>query len=55
MREREIDMALADFDCRVAVDYDARQAAVVNETETQFVNDHRSALEALRSAFEQRS
>jgi len=55
LAEREIDTALADFDCRVGVDYEARRNAHRTELETQFVTDHRQALEALRDAAEQRS
>jgi len=53
IRELEIELALADFDCRAETDFDARQAAHRLELETQFVNDHRAALEALRAAAEQ--
>jgi len=51
--EREIDLALADFDCRVAVDFDTRLATRRTEVETQFVSDHHSALLAIRDAAEQ--
>jgi len=50
---QEIDLALADFDCRVAVDYDAREHARAVALETQFITDNRSALNALRDATEQ--
>jgi len=53
--EHETALALADLNCRVTVDFNARQEARNFEAETQFVNDHRAALEALRSAAEQRS
>jgi len=52
--EREINTALADYDCRIAVDYQARQDARRTELETQFIADHRADLEALRAAAEQR-
>lgn len=52
--EQEIDLALADFDCRVAVDFEARQRAEWVEEENQFINDYRAALDALRNAAEQR-
>jgi len=55
LREKEIDLALADFDCRQSTNYDAREAARITEAETQFLNDHRQELEALRDAIEQRS
>ena len=54
LQRREIALALADFDCRVATNFEARQAARVNETESRFVNDNRAALVALRDAAEQR-
>jgi hypothetical protein len=53
--EREIQTALADLDCRTAVDFQNRQDARRIEVETQFVSDHRLALEALRDAAEQRN
>jgi len=52
--ELERELALLDFDCRIAVNYDSRRDAAVFAAETQFVNDHRSELEALRAAAEQR-
>jgi len=53
LQEREIEMALADFDCRVVVNFDARQAARQLEAETQFYHDHQAELKALQSAAEQ--
>jgi len=55
LSEHEIEMALADFDCRREVDFDLRRDAWIWDQEAQFVSDHRSDLEALRSALEQRS
>jgi len=54
LRQKEIELALIDLNCRNAVDYTARQNADRLERETQFVNDHRAELEALRDAAEQR-
>jgi len=54
LQEREIALALADLDCRVAVDYTERRNAIQLAAETQFVEDNRPALEAFRSASEQR-
>jgi len=51
--QREVDLALADLDCREAVDYQGRMAAAQFELEGQFVNEHRAELESLRSAAEQ--
>jgi len=53
-RTHEVDLALADFDCKEAVDWESRREIVVNEIESQFVQDYRSQLEALRAAIEQR-
>lgn len=47
-------MAVADLNCRIAVDYQARLDAARFAAETQFVADHQTALRALRDAFEQR-
>jgi len=52
-REREIEMALADLQCRERVNYRERTSDVAFEMQTQFVNDHRSELEAFRAAIEQ--
>jgi len=54
LREREIPLALADLDCRTSTDYTARVDAVRIAIETQFVEDNLPALEAFRTAFEQR-
>lgn len=54
-REREISVALASLECRVQTNYRARQNAIRWEAERQFVTDHRTALDALRSAYEQRN
>ena len=54
-QQREIDMALADLNCRIETTYQARQDARRLAAETQFVNDHRAELEAIRAAAEQRS
>jgi len=54
LQTREIDMALADLNCRTEVDFQNRRDAFEIELETQFVNDHRVALVALRDAAEQR-
>jgi len=53
LQEQEISLALADLECRNATDYAARRAAGLLAAETQFVNDHRSELEAFRAALEQ--
>jgi len=53
LQEHEIEMALADLDCREKVNFQARQDQARYDAEAQFVADNRSALEALRSAMEQ--
>jgi hypothetical protein len=55
LQEREIATALADIDCRESINLTQRRNALTFELETQFVNDHRAALEAYRAAQEQRS
>jgi hypothetical protein len=55
LHEREIEIALANFDCRAEVDFDAREQQRRWAAEAQFVADHRPALEALRDAVEQLS
>jgi len=51
---REINLALADLQCRNSTDFQTRHNAHLTVLETQFVADHRADLEALRSALEQR-
>lgn len=53
LADLEIELALADFDCRQAIDFEARVAARRLEAETQFYNDHRAELHELRDAAEQ--
>ena len=53
LREQLVELALADFDCRIATDFDGHQTERRIAAETRFVNDHRTELEALRSAVEQ--
>jgi hypothetical protein len=50
--EREIQLALADFDCIVATELQVRMDAVRYEVETQFITSHRNSLEAYRSHVE---
>lgn len=54
LERSEIEIALADLQCREEVDYAARRREHIVEAEARFVNDHRSSLEALRDAAEQR-
>jgi len=51
--EREIEIALADLDCRTSVDWSARTNAVIEDIQNQFIADHQADFEALRSAIEQ--
>jgi len=53
LQHREIEMALADLNCRNIVNYQARLNQRRFEIETQFIADHRVALAALRDAAEQ--
>ncbi|MCL1800241.1 MAG: hypothetical protein FWG25_02595, partial [Promicromonosporaceae bacterium] len=52
LQVREIKLALADFDCRVSTGFAFAQQDYVLARETQFVNDNREALQALRHAAE---
>lgn len=52
-REKEIELALADLDCRSETNFDQRQQAHRIAVETQFVNDNLPMLQALRSTIEQ--
>jgi len=52
LQAREIEVALLDFDCRVATNYNSRVDAIRLEMETQFVHDNRALLEDFRTAAE---
>ena len=54
LQDREISLALADLSCRVSTNFAAHREAHRVAIETQFVDDHRAALTALRDAAEQR-
>lgn len=51
--EREIDLALADLDCREKTDYRSQSRKVTDALEEQFIADHKTELEALKAAAEQ--
>lgn len=51
--EQEIDLALADLDCREQTDYRAKANDIQFTLEEQFIDDHKSELEALKAAAEQ--
>jgi len=50
LQTRELERALADLDCRTALNYDERVNAIMFEAETQFVANHRALLEDFRNA-----
>jgi len=52
---REVELALADLDCRESVNYQTRLNSAQYELEARFVEEHRADLEALRAAAEQMS
>jgi len=52
--ENEIELALADLDCRESVNFRERQEAIQFAAENQFIAEHRAALDALVAAAEQR-
>ena len=51
--EKEVEQALADLDCREETDYTDRSAEITRELEQQFVDDHKTELDALKAAAEQ--
>ena len=53
LAEYEVTVALADFDCRAEIDFDARAAAAREAAELEFIEAHRDQLTALRAAAEQ--
>ena len=50
---REIELALADNDCRVATDWHNRTNAAIEQSQNQFITDHAADFKALRDAIEQ--
>jgi len=52
LQTREIDLALADLDCRDATNYRGRVNAIMLQAESQFVADNRTLLEDFRNASE---
>ncbi|RZS57509.1 hypothetical protein EV141_1222 [Microcella putealis] len=51
--DREVELALADLDCRESTDYRERRQAVSVELEEQFIADNKAALDALVADAEQ--
>ena len=52
LREREISIAVADWDCRNFLNYDARSAQIELALQHEFVNQHWLALEDWAGAIE---
>lgn len=55
LKEKEIELALADFRCAKEVDYEAKQLKVQFAMEEQFIQDNKSELDALLAAYAQGS
>jgi len=53
LQEQEIELALADLECRVSTNFLNRIDEATIAAEIQFVTDNRATLEAFRNAFEQ--
>jgi hypothetical protein len=53
LAEKEVDLALADLDCREETDYRDRHAAITREVEQQFIDDHKTELDAMVASVEQ--
>jgi hypothetical protein len=53
--EKEIELALADLDCREETDYRQKVEDITFEQEQRFVDDHEGELEAMKAAAEQGS
>ena len=51
--EREVELALADLDCREEIDYRDRHAEITREVEQQFIDDHKAELDAMVASVEQ--
>ncbi|MCR2801511.1 hypothetical protein QNO21_04010 [Microbacterium sp. zg-Y818] len=53
LAEREIELALADLDCREETDYRDEQTKITAALEEQFIADHKAELDAFKAAAEQ--
>ena len=53
LAEREVELALADLDCREEIDYRDRHAEITREVEQQFIDDHKAELDAMVASVEQ--
>jgi hypothetical protein len=53
--DKEIELALVDLDCRDETDYRSKVQEVQNKQEQQFIDDHRTELEAFKADLEQAS
>lgn len=53
--EKEIELALIDFDCRESTDYQEKSNEVRFAQEQQFVDDHQAEIDALKADLEQGS
>lgn len=51
--EREVELALADLDCREETDYRDQQAEITAALEEQFIADHKAELDAFKATAEQ--
>jgi hypothetical protein len=51
--ELEVELALADLDCREETDYRERHAEITREVEQQFIDDHKAELDAMVASVEQ--
>lgn len=54
LKDTEIELALADLDCREKTDYRGKKTKIQWELEEQFIADHKAELEAFKAAAEQR-
>lgn len=55
IQEREIDLALADLECRESTDYRQESLRAQFELEEQFVQEHKAELEALKAALQEQA
>lgn len=55
IQEREIDLALADLECRESTDYRQQSLRLQFELEEQFVQEHKAELEALKAALQEQA
>lgn len=55
LKKREIELAVADFDCKKKVGYEEKQIKVMHEIEQKFVDENKAQLDAMLAKYQTKS